>query len=296
MFAVLGEIELSVLACDGLDLTAGAAWAEHALIGRRPTVQWTGDALEQRRLECQFVDRFCDPVLQANRLRQALRDHQPLALVLGSGEHQGWFVITELQETPLFARATGTPRALRIAVTLLEYAGDPAQPVERPALRTEPLESVLTGPVPSLLDPVNAALRDAAQWAALASGYLAQALNLADLAQTLAANPLSALTLAPDLVAGLTQLNLPLGWLDTLLAGTGSVLTGAGAVAGTVTNLLAITGALGGLLGPDLEVANVATRYTQLALGLADAQARWRTGAAPTAAGWAAQSASRQGA
>lgn len=295
MFAVLGDIEIEVLHCAGLDLRAGAAFAEHALIGRRPMLQWTGDALEERRVELMFHDTFADPLLSANRLRQALRDHRVLAFVLGDGTHLGWFVMTDFQEVPNHTTMLGRARAVQVSVTLREYAGDPAQPLERPALQTEPLEAVSAGQVPPSIGTLAGALRDAASYAAQVMGYLGNAVDLVEFARRVAIDPLAALSLIPGISQALTNLGLPVSGLIDVLTGPGSVLDGVGAMLGISEDLLDMLEGITPLLKSGLDVSTVADRLGTISRQLMGADTTWRAEAAPTGAGWAAQSVSRRG-
>lgn len=292
MFAVLGELEVEVLHCSGLDLRAGAAFAEHALIGRRPTLQWTGDALEERRVELMFHERFADPVIHANRLRQALRDHRVLAFVLGDGTHLGWFVLTEIQEVPGYTTMLGRARSTQVSITLREYAGDPAQPLERPALQTDPVAAATGGE--GWIGSVAGALRDAAKFAAQVQGYFSQAMSLVEFAVRAAQDPLAALGLVPGVLQSLINLGLPLEDLQGLLTGPGSILDGAGAVADVAQDILRELDVMIPLLGVGLDQTTVADRLGAIAGTLGSASQTWRAQAVPAGAGWAAEFVARR--
>lgn len=122
MYAVLGDVQFELITYfDGLEAQFGVDYAEHALIGRKPRLQWVGDKLDEFRLDLVFHIRFCDPEVELLKLRQALQSRQARQFVLGNGEYKGWFVMTELVATSRHTDKAGGLIALEAKVTLREY-------------------------------------------------------------------------------------------------------------------------------------------------------------------------------
>ncbi|HJU70390.1 MAG TPA: phage tail protein [Paucimonas sp.] len=144
MFAILGDVEFDLITYfDGLETRFGAEYAEHALIERKPRLQFVGDKLDEVKIDLVFHVSYCDPEAELVRLRNALASHDALSLVLGNGDYKGRFVITELTATGRHTDAAGTLLAVEASVDLREFTGDSAQP---PAPAVRPAGSTLQVP------------------------------------------------------------------------------------------------------------------------------------------------------
>ena len=195
MFAILGEVEFDLITYfDGLETRFGAEYAEHALIARKPRLQFVGDKLDEVRIDLVFHSSYCDPEGELVRLRNALAGHEALSLVLGNGDYKGRFVITNLTATGRHTDATGTLLAVEAGVDLREFAGDPAQP---PAPAVRPAGS--TPQVPAQGSLVAALPADVPLTPA--SG-LAQAVTATKGALSTASNALSAVATLRSLASG----------------------------------------------------------------------------------------------
>ncbi|MBG7114730.1 phage tail protein [Pseudomonas aeruginosa] len=129
MLAVLGEIEFEVTSgLSGMELSASTDWAEHPLIKGKPLLEWVGDGLDEYTLTIELHPMLGDPSARQRQLRDAQAAHQPLALVLGSGDYLGAFVITALGNVPRRTWANGQNSISTLTITLREYTG----PVEQP--------------------------------------------------------------------------------------------------------------------------------------------------------------------
>ena len=127
MFAILGEVEFDLITYfDGLETRFGAEYAEHALITRKPRLQFVGDKLDEVKIDLVFHASYCDPEAELVRLRNALASHEALSLVLGNGDYKGRFVITDLTATGRHTDTAGTLLAVEASVDLREFTGDPA--------------------------------------------------------------------------------------------------------------------------------------------------------------------------
>lgn len=135
VFATLGDALFSPrLSPSGLDVQQGAAYAEHALFSRAPRLQYTGRELDTLSLTFDLHFSFCTPVEEKKKLETMLREHQAHPLVFGDGSWWGYFVLERLSTTLEQCGPTGTPWLISMQAELKEYTGDPAKPLERPAV------------------------------------------------------------------------------------------------------------------------------------------------------------------
>lgn len=135
MYAVLGEIEFDLITYfDGMEAHFGSDYAEHALIGGKPKLQFVGDKLDEIRIDLVFHATYCDPEAELIRLRGAMQSRAALALVLGNGDYKGRFVITALQATGRHTDRAGSLLAAEAQLSLKEFTGKTRQPVA-PALQ-----------------------------------------------------------------------------------------------------------------------------------------------------------------
>ena len=224
MYAILGKIEFDLITYfDGMETKFGADYAEHALIGRKPRLQHTGDKLDEVNIELVFHISYCDPEAELLRLRDALVAHDVLALVLGNGDYKGRFVITELSSVSRHTDKQGALLSVEARVALREFTGDPAEP-KPPAVR--PAGSAL--PLPASRSPVAAAIQPA-KLPVSSPGALAQTLATAKSALATTATTLAA-------VKGLKSLaganpTVALGRLPGVLSNVSRALPGLGASA-----------------------------------------------------------------
>lgn len=97
-WGLLGEIEFELIDAPlSFRFTEAAEFAEHAKIGRKPGLQYTGEALHQLDLRFRFHCGWCNPDKQLRELQKARRKHEPLKLVLGNGHFNTSYVIEEIR-------------------------------------------------------------------------------------------------------------------------------------------------------------------------------------------------------
>ncbi|MGH7865138.1 MAG: phage tail protein [Candidatus Binataceae bacterium] len=125
MFALLGEIPIRVVGSpDSIESERRYDYAEHRVVEARPRLQWLARGLETIELEIALHRSFTDPSVQVARLRAAAETHRALALVFGSGEFRGYFVIESISARSTQHSATGETIALTVRVRLREWAAD----------------------------------------------------------------------------------------------------------------------------------------------------------------------------
>lgn len=140
MFAIFGDIPFEVLGSpERMAATNTYGYAEHQVVEDQPRLQWVGDALTVLELELMFHVSFTSPALQLAALELAASDHQARALVFGSGEYAGYFVVTRLTVISRSLGPTGLPIAILARLELKQWAissalgaGAPLAPVITP--------------------------------------------------------------------------------------------------------------------------------------------------------------------
>lgn len=247
MYALLGDIQFDLITYfDGMQVTFGADYAEHALIEGKPRLQFIGEKLDEFRIDLCFHVYYCDPEKELVKLQAAKKSHMAMAFVLGNGDYKGWFVLTEVQATSRETDKAGTLLSLDAGITLREYVGDKLNPLPPPAVRPKlaPAGAVsgLTSAVPGGLASVASTVRDGVRQAVTLANQAQSALRVVTdgvrLAQQLSSNPLAALGRVPSLMAGLGQIAKPLGSLTPALAGLSSQLPEAAGIVRSATNAL----------------------------------------------------------
>jgi phage protein U len=125
MLATLGQITFELLGSP-LAYESSYRWsyAEHKVVEARPRLQWISEALETTSLDLRFHASFTDPAAQLDNLLATARLHSAQALVLGNGEHQGYFVITALRVASTVTTAVGDIISMTVRVELKEWAFD----------------------------------------------------------------------------------------------------------------------------------------------------------------------------
>lgn len=133
MWAVLGDIEFELRNQPSRqDDRSTADYAQHGLIQGKPRPEWVGDGLDELTLELTLHALLGDPEAQIRRLKTALRAHDPLPYVLGSGDYRGVYLLTEVGTTTRRTDAQGRLISATVSVSLMEYSGQYKKPLPVP--------------------------------------------------------------------------------------------------------------------------------------------------------------------
>ncbi len=125
MFAVLGDIHFQVLGSpEALESTRAYDYAEHRVIEARPLLQWLANDLERLSFDLLFHKSFTDPSAELAGLKAAAEAHQALALVFGTGDFRGYFVIESIATRSVKLSASGDPIAITVRLMLKEWVRD----------------------------------------------------------------------------------------------------------------------------------------------------------------------------
>jgi phage protein U len=273
MFALLGDVQFDLITYfDGFESEFGADFAEHTLIEGKPRLQFIGDKLDEIRIQLAFHQYYCDPEAELVKLKTALAGHQAMALVLGNGDYKGWFVLTSVQATSKHTDKAGTLVALEAGITLREFVGDKKNPLKPPAVQPNPppadakalpVDDAATSALDSATATVREGVRQAVTYANQAQSALRVAVDGAQLAQKLAANPLAALGRVPGLLTSVKQVAGPLEKLSPTLSGLSGQLPDVSGVLRASDNALSAVRSAQGALG-SVSAANIGGRIDYL--------------------------------
>jgi Phage P2 GpU len=165
-YLYLGELGLDLALPTGHKQRDSAQLPEHALFGRKPRMQYTGDALTEHDIALSLHEALGDVEAAVTALKTVLASHTPQPVVMGgTGKFIGYFVLTEFEVDWLERRAgvathaTGSLK-LREYVPSAEERKKLAKPKTPPAVKRKKdqtipglakVEAVLRNPSDSLL-------------------------------------------------------------------------------------------------------------------------------------------------
>jgi phage protein U len=145
-YAVLGTIEFNVIAYwSGIDQQQGLDFAEHALVGRKPRLQFVGEKLDTVKIDLKFHASYCDPEAELKKLRDAMAEKKVLRLVMGDGRYQGSFVIEILGNVHRKTSAKGTKLIIEASLGLKEYVEPKPLEAKRAAAKDRGKKNTKTG-------------------------------------------------------------------------------------------------------------------------------------------------------
>ena len=97
VFAWLGSVALSQMVYPAsFDESYKASFAEHDLVGAKPTLQATGPGLVEQSWKATLCQSLCDVESEIEKLLTMLNGQDAHKLVFGNGKSAGDFVITDL--------------------------------------------------------------------------------------------------------------------------------------------------------------------------------------------------------
>lgn len=285
MFAILGEIEFTVAGgISGMEWRSSADWAEHARIGGKPLLEWIGESLDEYNLTIELHALLGDPEVRLRALRQAKIDHHPLALVMGSGDYLGPYVITDLSQATRRTTATGQTCAATLNVSLREYTGDYARKktltgLLDPALTGTPAQAQGSPSLISKLTPSPSTTQQLIGHAKTASNIIKAGQNVYDAVKS--GNPSMILSQVPQLLGVTARALEPLQGLKAVaeLLEDGADLSRLGDdVLGSVTGARSSIGTVD--LGNIVERFGASYEFLTQAMGKLDGASTRLTGLA----------------
>lgn len=112
--------QTSLLTWRGHELRRHARFAEHAVAGGYPLLEFLGPGVVESRLEIQLLRGFCDVEGSLEDLADLLESGAPAALILGS-RSLGDFVLHDLREQSSRLDQGGNLVSAAVTLTLKEY-------------------------------------------------------------------------------------------------------------------------------------------------------------------------------
>lgn len=123
MFGTFGEVTFEVLGSPvAFESSYRWTYAEHEVVEARPRLQWLSENLQTIEFDLRFHASFTNPAAQLQSLLAAARDHSARPLVLGNGDHQGYFVIVALRMASTQMTSFGDVVAMKVHLELKEWA------------------------------------------------------------------------------------------------------------------------------------------------------------------------------
>jgi phage protein U len=253
-FCTLGLLVFDLIEWQPHTVKYTSDWTQHQRIKQKPRLEPAGDALNTVSINLSWHVYFIDPALALDNLLTAQRVKKPMPLVFGNGDHKGWYVITEVEDTPLQTLADGTVLCSSARVSLLEYVGKVGELPEAPAMQRAgtPLAARLAtqraagpGPLALLRPAAPKVLGGLSALRMQALGLIAQARNGINavksglaFAKALQHNPLAALAQLPNLVTLAGQCLPAASGLSSVLHDLAPLAAGGAALLPVVGTLL----------------------------------------------------------
>lgn len=143
MLCTWGDIQFEASHIPDFSEDGGASYAEHALIGRKPKLQYTGDSLRSFSLSVtlhwlrtgQPAYAGYEPQIILSKLQSAVAAHKPLPFSWGDGTYEGEFVGESFS---LAREQTDSEGRLLVGVcslTLKEFADNNQPAAKAPAVK-----------------------------------------------------------------------------------------------------------------------------------------------------------------
>ena len=129
MFAQLGDIQFEgVKTPRSWTESRGAVFGEIPHVGRKPSLQFTGEMLVTMDLSIRLSQEFCDVTEELAKLYQAMAGGRVLPLITGVGVMVGRFVITAIDNRLEQMASLGELISVSLDVQLKEYVQPPGAP------------------------------------------------------------------------------------------------------------------------------------------------------------------------
>lgn len=134
MFARFGDLEFDVKNVGRIKTNYKLTYPSHALIGRKPKLQYTGMDSRKVSVPMFFHHLHCQPEKKRKELLNKAREHEAAELVLGEIIF-GNFVIDSVEEN--FTQTTGDGKVLisEYTVSFVEYGGEVKAQKKAPAVK-----------------------------------------------------------------------------------------------------------------------------------------------------------------
>lgn len=162
MYAMIGTVRFELLqSFTNLSETHAASFAKHDVLQGRPRLQAMGNDLTQVNFTAHLHWRLGNPDTAYRALVAACESQTAQAFVTGSGRFVGWFVIESVEAQTKLQDSSGRTAAREVKVSLIEFVGDPNNPLPTPGIGSNPLLSLLPESVVTTIGKVEQAVQTA---------------------------------------------------------------------------------------------------------------------------------------
>lgn len=150
MLCTWGDIALEAGQVIGCNESFGPNYTEHALIGRKPKLQCTGDNLRTLELTLSLnylrtgVPKTDEPSALLAKLNAAVDSHVPLPFSWGNGVYEGMFVGENISAAREMSDSRGLLMSAVYTLTLKEFADNQAASTSAPAVKSSASASMPT--------------------------------------------------------------------------------------------------------------------------------------------------------
>lgn len=139
MFAQLGNIQFEgVKSPQSWSESHAATFGEIPHVGRKPSLQYTGEALAAIELSIRLSQEFCDVSDELTKLHQAKINGEVLPIITGVGVLVGLFVIISIENKIEQTAPDGSLISISVDLSLKEY-------VSPPGAKDTPVGEAITG-------------------------------------------------------------------------------------------------------------------------------------------------------
>lgn len=203
-YALLGDIAFELLyAPHNLSENHQANFAQHEVLSGKPKLQAMGLGLVEIHLDLRLHHSLGNVEQRYQQLLSAKQQMKPLAWVLGNGQFQGHFVITEISSKTLMTDEQGLALARELSLRLKEFVGEVSENFIGEAVQigsNMPLSSLVAmrNPV-QFMDKQRGFLNKAVQMYQRARQIIDVVRNGVQMVRNFAHDPMSALAMLPNL-------------------------------------------------------------------------------------------------
>lgn len=126
MLAQLGgtQFEIAPLNAHEMKHDGVSDFAEKAVIGRRPPLEFVGEGSDTRQISCRLFPEKFGGLSSVEALHKMRRSGKAMPFVRGDGRTLGWYVIVHISETATYLGRHGVGRVVEVEIEL--QRSDPA--------------------------------------------------------------------------------------------------------------------------------------------------------------------------
>lgn len=120
MLMTLGSLVLEVWPFNPTetDRNSGGDYVEKPVMGRRPPLEWVGEAAETFNISARLFPAKLGGLDGLSRLNAMRQSGTPQYLMRGDGRPLGWFVIESVSENSQYLDAKGVGQVIEVDITL----------------------------------------------------------------------------------------------------------------------------------------------------------------------------------